>query len=266
MRAVNLVPADARRGRGAGGGRRPSLPAADALGPAHLIVAVLVIAVVIVFMRVLADNQVNDRKATLAAVQSQVATEQAQAARLSQFTSFVQSAQAREAQVRQVAQQRFPWQRTLDQISRVMPASTSLTSLNATTAASTPAAGTGGGGGPSFTLAGCADTPNQNGVATLLRRLQALSGVNNVGFQSSTRQASCGNSFNLVLNFGTAGLAAPGAATATSAVAPSGTASSVATTATSTSPTPAPPAGALTTTAAPTPAPSTTTTAGANAG
>ena len=255
MRAVNLVPAEARRGRGGGGGARPSLPSLNALGPAHLLVGVLVIAVVLVFMRVLADNNVNDRKATLAAVQSQVATEQAQAARLSQFSSFVQSAQAREAQVRQVAEERFPWQRTLDQISRVMPASTSLTSLSATTLATAATVGAAAGGGPSFTLAGCADTPNQNGVATLLRRLQALSGVDNVGFQSSTRQANCGNSFNLVLSFGAAGLSTPSAATSTAAVAPTGTASSVATTATTAAPTP------TSTTSVPP-----TTTTGANAG
>ena len=224
MRAVNLVPEDARRGRG-GSRSGPNRVSSASLGPAQVVVGVLLIMIGLVALRVLADNHVNDEKATLAALQTQVASGQAKASELGVYNSFVQAAQQREAQVREIAEQRFPWQRTLGQISRVMPATTSLSSLSATTSgSSTTTTGTTGttSSGPTFTLAGCANTPNQNGVATLLRRLQVLSGVTNVGFETSTRQASCGNSFSLVLSFAGAG-ADTTAGSSTSAVAGSST-------------------------------------------
>jgi Tfp pilus assembly protein PilN len=183
-----------------------------------------VIVVALIVLRVLSDNDVNNKKVTLAAAQAQVATEQAEANKLEVYVSFVQAAQAKRQQVQEIAAQRFPWKRSLDQISHVLPASTSLSSLSASTAApaatgsstttTTPAAG------PTFSLAGCADTPNQNGTATLLRRLTMLTGVSNVAFENSTRTASCGNSFTLSLSFKAPGTSSASAATgSTTAVA-----------------------------------------------
>lgn len=215
MRAVNLVPEDQRRRRrnSTGGANRLSM---ESIGPSQIVLAVLVILIALIALHVRADNHLKDQKATLAAAQAQVVTEQAQASRLDVYTSFVQAAQQREDQVRQIAQQRFPWQRTLDQLSHVLPATTSLTSLSATTSGLASGVSTATSAGvPTFTLAGCADTPSQTGTATVLRRLRALSGVTSVGFQSSTRVASCGNSFALTLGFTGAG----GAATASTAAA-----------------------------------------------
>jgi Tfp pilus assembly protein PilN len=235
MRAVNLVPKDARRSRGGATGSSRTPFGVNSLGAPHAVVAVLVIVIALIALRVLADNDVKNKQATLAAVNGQVATEQAEASRLSVYTSFVQAAQAREEQVREIAEQRFPWERSLDQLSRVMPATTSLSSLSASTAGSTSATTGTVGTGPTFNLSGCAATPNQNGVATLLRRLRALNGVTNVGFQSSTR-GSCGgtsgNTFGLVLSFAAAGVAAtsPSANGTTSAVAQTSTSATAATT------------------------------------
>jgi Tfp pilus assembly protein PilN len=126
----------------------------------------------------------------------------------------VQAAQAKRQQVQEIAEQRFPWKRSLDQISHVLPASTSLSSLSASTTApaATGASTTTPAAGPTFSLAGCADTPNQNGTATLLRRLTMLTGVSNVAFENSTRSASCGNSFTLSLSFKAPGTSSAGAA------------------------------------------------------
>jgi Tfp pilus assembly protein PilN len=218
MKAVNLVPADARRSR-ATGSTRPSL-SASGFGPAGFVVALMVIVVALIVLRVLSDNDVNNKKVTLAAAQAQVATEQAEANKLEVYVSFVQAAQAKRQQVQEIAEQRFPWKRSLDQISHVLPASTSLSSLSASTAApaATGASTTTPAAGPTFSLAGCADTPNQNGTATLLRRLTMLTGVSNVAFENSTRTASCGNSFTLSLSFKAPGTssasAAPGSTTA----------------------------------------------------
>jgi Tfp pilus assembly protein PilN len=223
MKAVNLIPRDSRSNRGAG-------ISVGSLGPSHVVVALLVVVVGLIFLRVLAANTVNDRKATLAALQTQVTTEQAAAQRLSTYITFVRNAQQREGEVEEIAESRFPWQRSFDQLARALPSSTSLTSLSATTAA------TGGSAGTTFTLAGCANTTNQNGIATVLRRLRALSGSPQVGFQSSTRQAHCGNNFNLSIVYGAGGSQPSAAASATSpstsgaSTTPDTTASSTATT------------------------------------
>ncbi len=235
MRAVNLVPKDARRVRSGSGGQGRLNP--GSLGPAHLVVAVLVVVVGLVLLRVVAGNTVNDKQATLAAVQTEVATEQSQASKFDAYTSFVQAAQQREMQVRDLVQQRFPWQRTLDQISRVMPATTSLTSLSANSDGASTASSTSGvpSTGPSFTLAGCAHTANQDGVAILLRRLRLLTGVTSVNFQSSTRTAGCGDTFNIGLTFSSppSGTSEPSATStaATSALSPATTSSTTSTTA-----------------------------------
>ena len=231
MRAVNLVPDHARRGRGSSGVSAARI--GRSVGPAHVVVGVFVIVVALILLRVLAVNDANDNKATLAAVQAQVATEQTEASNLSVYATFVEAAQQRENQVRAIAEQRFPWKRSLDQISRVMPATTSLTSLSATTVAATTTSTSGMTvSGPTFTLAGCADTPDQNGTATLLRRLGRMTGVTNVGFQSSTRASDCGNSFNLALTFGAP--AGSSSAAVTTSAAPSSTATQTTATATPT--------------------------------
>jgi Tfp pilus assembly protein PilN len=212
MKAVNLVPADARRSRTTGS-TRPSL-STSGFGPAGFVVVLMVIVVALIVLRVLSDNDVNNKKVTLAAAQAQVAAEQAEANKLQVYVTFVQAAQAKRQQVQEIAEQRFPWKRSLDQISHVLPASTSLSSLSASTTApaATGASTTTPAAGPTFSLAGCADTPNQNGTATLLRRLTMLTGVSNVAFENSTRSASCGNSFTLSLSFKAPGTSSAGAA------------------------------------------------------
>jgi Tfp pilus assembly protein PilN len=205
MKAVNLIPKESRRG--------PSEFSVGTLGPAHFVVGIGAILVVLVLLHVLATNTVNDRKATLAAVQAQVAQEQAVAARLQVYTSYVEAAQAREQQIREIADSRFPWQRSFDQLAHVIPATTSLTSLSATTsgtAAVTSDTTAAAASAPVFTLQGCADTRNQDGVATLIRHLSGITGVSDVDFASSTRTSDCGNSFSLSIDFNSSAPATSG--------------------------------------------------------
>jgi Tfp pilus assembly protein PilN len=196
MKAVNLIPKESRRD--------PSQFSVGTVGPAHFVIGIGAILVLLVLLHVLASNTVNDRKATLAAVQTQVAQEQVVAARLQVYTSYVEAAQAREQQIREIADSRFAWQRSFDQLAHVIPATTSLISLSATTSgaaavSSTPSAAA--ASTPVFTLSGCADTRNQDGVATLIRHLSAMTGVSGVDFESSTRTPGCGNSFALAIDF-----------------------------------------------------------------
>jgi Tfp pilus assembly protein PilN len=269
MRAVNLIPSDARRDRG-------PVAAGQSLGPMHVLVAVAAIAVVLVLLRVLADNTASSRQATLGALRTQVALVQAQEARLTAFTAFIRSGEQRVSEIRTLADARFPWQRSLTQLSHLLPRSTSLKSLTAST--STGSASTGGAAAPTFNLIGCANTPNQDGVATVMRRLRALTGAAAVTFTSSTRTSGCGDSFNISVVFGalpgTAGVST--ATGASSGLPPAGgttpaSSSQVgAGTTTSGSGAAVPPAAtvqpAAATTRAPAPTPGSSTNAGSGAG
>jgi Tfp pilus assembly protein PilN len=198
MKAVNLIPKESRRG--------PSEFRVGTVGPGHFVIGIGGLLVVLVLLHVLAANSVKEHKVTLAAVQAQVAQEQAVAARLRVYTSYVEAAQAREQGIRDIADSRFSWQRSFDQLSHAIPATTTLTSLDATTAgtgALNPGSTTAPTGIPVFTLQGCADTRNQDGVATLMRHLGAITDVSTIAFSTSTRLGGdCpGNNFQLSIDF-----------------------------------------------------------------
>ena len=130
MKAINLIPADSRRG-----GVAPSL---GRLGSAHAALGLLVIALAFVTVYVVTSNSVSSRKAHLATLKQQVAEVQTEVTRLNRYTQFEQLAQARAATVRQIAATRFDWHGALSDLSKVVPADTSLQSLVATTSSTTP--------------------------------------------------------------------------------------------------------------------------------
>jgi Tfp pilus assembly protein PilN len=186
MRAVNLIPRDARRG-----GMTPSL---GKLGTSHVVVALLVIALGFVTLYVLANNTVSQRQSQLAGLKQQVTTMQAQVARLNSYAQFEKLAQEREQTVREIANSRFDWHGALSDLSKVVPANTSLQSLVATV--SPTVSGAGGGAGsvrgdisaPAFELKGC--TGNQDEVAQLMSRLRVVNGVTRVTLEDSTGTSS----------------------------------------------------------------------------
>ena len=150
MKAVNLIPSDAARGtRG-----RASLPT----GPAYAVVALLGIALAFVSVYVLTSNTISERKAKLASLQQQAAQAQAEASRLTNYAQFSQLAQARVATVKQLASTRFDWHAALSDLSKVVPADTSLQSLLGTVAPGVSVNGPGGSVGGSGTRARCAAT------------------------------------------------------------------------------------------------------------
>jgi Tfp pilus assembly protein PilN len=187
MKAVNLIPADAKRAsRGSSG--------AKAL-PTYLVLGVLAIAVGLVTLYVLASNNVSQRQAKVTTLQAEVAQVQARSDSLSHYAQFSQMTQGRISSVRQLASTRFDWHATLAQISQVVPKNTSLATLNGTavtavavtgstataTAAAAPA-------GTTIELTGC--TKTQPDVAKLMSRLRLIDGVNSVSLNSSTKQES----------------------------------------------------------------------------
>jgi Tfp pilus assembly protein PilN len=148
-----------------------------------------------VTLYVLTGNTIADRKAKVTSLQAQVAQAQAQAARLGPYTQFAKLAQTRAETIRQIAATRFDWHAALSDLSKVVPANTSLQSLVASVV---PGAAAGGGAsgaagglrgslpGPAFELAGC--TKTQDDVARLMSRLRLINGVTRVTLSDSQKQ------------------------------------------------------------------------------
>ena len=195
MKAVNLIPGDARRG---GGGLSLS-----AQGPTYVILGLLAVAVAFVTVYVLSSNSIADRSAELTSLQAQLGQAQTQTASLVDYTKFAQMVQDRTNTVRSIAVTRFAWSKPLNQLSRVVPANTSLQSLNASLGSGSSGPGASGGasgstGGsllgsataPALELTGC--TKSQDAVARLMSRLRLIDGVTRVSLGSSTKPASTG--------------------------------------------------------------------------
>jgi Tfp pilus assembly protein PilN len=255
MRAVNLIPADAKRG-----GRGPS--ASKGL-PTYLFLGVLAIAVGLLTLYVLASNNISQRQAKVTTLQAEVAQVEAQSTSLNHYAQFSQMTQSRIGSVRQLATGRFDWHSTLTQIAQVVPKNTSLATLAGTAASTGPSAAavasatsTGTPTGTSIQLTGC--TKSQPDVAKLMSRLRLINGVASVTLNSSTKQESgptspstpaapsgssagsggggCGNgtpSFDMQISFATAATpatpatpAASGGATSTSTATPTSSAPS----------------------------------------
>lgn len=181
MKAVNLIPSDAQRSGGA----------ALKLAPAtYGVLGVLVAAVVMVTLYVVSSNSVTSRQAQITSLKAQVAQAQAEASQLNTYANFVQAAQQRVQTVMGIADTRFDWHHALSELATVVPADTSLQTLNATVV---PGAGNNGGGsglrtdlsGPAFELTGCTGT--QDDVASLISRFRAIPDVTRVALSSSTK-------------------------------------------------------------------------------
>jgi Tfp pilus assembly protein PilN len=220
MKAVNLIPRDARRG-----GVTPSL---GKLGASHVVIALMVVALAYVTVYVLTSNTISSRKTQVANLHQQVSRVQVEVARLQSYEQFEKLAQTRADTVRQIASDRFDWFGALSDLSKVVPANTSFQSLVATASSDVSAGGSSAGssGGnvradinaPAFELKGC--TGSQDEVAQLMSRLRVINGVSRVTLEDSTKpgagqstststssgsgQASCpanGPTFDMVVFF-----------------------------------------------------------------
>jgi Tfp pilus assembly protein PilN len=160
-------------------------------------VGLLVVVLALVTLYVMASNSVAQRQGQLAGLQQKLTETQALATKLAGYTKFAELAKARVDTVRQIAASRFGWEMALSDLSRVVPANTSLTSLSATVSPSSGVAGgasaaTGGLRGdisaPAFELQGC--TASQDDVARLMSRLRLIRGVTRVTLGDAVKQAS----------------------------------------------------------------------------
>jgi Tfp pilus assembly protein PilN len=183
VRAVNLIPAESR-GRSRG-------PATGMQVPVYILLGLLTVAVALVTVYVLTNNSITSQTAKLTSLKAQVVQEQTTANRLGEFSKFSQLAQTRIGTVQSIAAARFDWHTALADLAKVVPANTTLTSVNGTVVPGASAGGSGIAGGavradviaPAFELAGC--TANQDDVARLMSRLRLIDGVSRVSLTDS---------------------------------------------------------------------------------
>jgi Tfp pilus assembly protein PilN len=186
MKSVNLIPKESRNTRAIPTGK---------VGPGHAVLAVLLIAVAFVSVYALTKNTVNDRQAKLTALSAEVSQAQALATNLQQYTSYEQAAEQRSSTVSTIIASRFEWATALDELSRVIPPGTNLSSLVGSVVPTASVGGGSGGGNtgslrsdiavPAFQLSGC--TGSQDEVAELMSRLRLINGVTRVTLSDSQK-------------------------------------------------------------------------------
>jgi Tfp pilus assembly protein PilN len=195
VRAVNLVPADQRRG---GGGPGRSGPAV------YFVLGALAVLVVAAASYVLAGNQVNSRKAEVARSKDDAAQLEQQATALRPYQDFASLSRTRAQTVASLAASRFDWDRAMRELARALPGDVWLTSLLGTVSPGVSIDSAGSGGGtdslrntlqvPAVQLVGC--TESQAAVSRVMARLRTINRVQRVSLASSekTENAAGGGS------------------------------------------------------------------------
>jgi Tfp pilus assembly protein PilN len=184
MKAVNLIPAEERRG-GSAGGRSGNA--------AYAVLGVLAVLVVMAAAWTLTGRTVNDRQAKLADVEQQASAAEAQATKLAAFSAFADLRKKRSETVSSIARSRFDWAHVMHEVARVIPSDTHLTSLSGSVSPASPAPnGTGAAlqlrgsnPGPAIDIVGC--SASQANVSRMMSRLRLIDGVEHVTLAESTK-------------------------------------------------------------------------------
>jgi Tfp pilus assembly protein PilN len=183
VKAVNLIPAEQRRGAGGIAGRSG--------GIVYVVVGALAVVVALGVVYAFAVKTVADRTGQLAAVTGEVGAVQAQKDALEPYVSVHQLRQSAVGGVVGVAETRFDWPDAMRQLVLALPDDVTLTSLTGTASAQAAAPGsttTASPPGSTFSLAGCASS--QAEVATVLTRLSAVQSVSDVSLESASKSSA----------------------------------------------------------------------------
>jgi len=185
MKAVNLMPRDARSAARAGDHSGATV---------YVLLAGLGALVVLAAMWATAGKQVGERTAKLERTNAAIEVAEKRAQGTAAYVTFRQLAANRIGTVKTLSTTRFDWAHAMREISRVLPADAWLTSLSGASgssdAAPTPASSA--APAPVVTLVGC--TRSQAKVARLLARLRAIDGVRRVSLKSSEKPDAKGDS------------------------------------------------------------------------
>jgi Tfp pilus assembly protein PilN len=184
MKAVNLIPAEERRGPGAAG-RSSAAP--------YAVLGVLAVLVLMVAAWAITKRNVSHDRTQLARVQQQADAAQAQASRLAAYSAFSDLRKKRAETVASIARSRFDWAHVMHEVARVIPPDTHLTSLAGTVSPSAQAPNGGGSAlslrgsnpGPAIDIVGCAN--GQANVARMMSRLRLIDGVTHVTLAESSK-------------------------------------------------------------------------------
>jgi Tfp pilus assembly protein PilN len=185
MRAVNLIPPDARRGD------RVALRTGVV---SYVVVGTLALALIGVVALALTSKQISDREDEVVALQAEEQQATARAAQLQPFIAFHDNQVNRENTVAGLAESRFDWDRVLNELARVIPSDVWLSQLSGTV---NPSVSLDAGAdiglrdtvtGPALEMVGCAT--GQDAVAAFVADLEDIDGVTRVGVQSSERNES----------------------------------------------------------------------------
>jgi Tfp pilus assembly protein PilN len=182
MRAVNLIPPEARGGR-----------AGLRTGPlSYVVIGALVAVLAGVSLTVLTSKQISDRKSEVAALEQERDAAQTKLDSLRPFAEFASMQQQRTATVTSLAQSRFDWERVMRELALVLPDDVWLLQLEGTVSpdvqldsgvdiairgSSVP--------GPALELVGC--TVSQEAVGRLAAALHDIDGVTRVAVFKSER-------------------------------------------------------------------------------
>jgi Tfp pilus assembly protein PilN len=186
MKAVNLIPAEERRGAAGRTG-----------GSIYGLLGALAALAVLASAYGLTSRSISQTRADIATTRSQADAAEAVTGDLSAYTKFNQLRQQRKQTVAKLAAARFDWAHVLREVARTIPADASLTTLSGKVAgahgAAAPAPGGAASGGssspagPSVEVAGC--TTGQSAVARLMVDLRRIDGVQRVQLTSSAKAA-----------------------------------------------------------------------------
>jgi Tfp pilus assembly protein PilN len=190
MKAINLLPPDLR-GTPKGGSSKPTVAAEAPAGiGAYVVLGALAACIVALVAYVLTTNTVKDRQAKLEATNAQAAATTQRVAQLKPYADFQATAETRIQTVKDLASSRFDWEQAMRDVSRVIPADVTLSSLSGSISSAS-----GGGSSvrgaiaaPALELKGC--TSGQKEVATLLSRLRNVDGVTRVSLGKSLKPAA----------------------------------------------------------------------------
>jgi Tfp pilus assembly protein PilN len=184
MKAVNLIPADERRGGGGSGSGLAS----------YILIGVLALVVIVAAAYTVVNRSVSDKRHELADVQARVQATSDQAQALQAYTSFSAIKDKRSETVRSLATSRFDWERALHELALVLPGDVWVTSMTASASSDPSSAGGATSGssaaldsvtGPSLDIHGCAS--GHDAVAKFLAALRDVDGVTRVSVLSSDR-------------------------------------------------------------------------------
>jgi Tfp pilus assembly protein PilN len=182
MRAVNLLPEGARRAAKAGSGTA-----------SYIVLGVLGVVLLLVAAITLTGKQVADKEAELERTRTEATVAEARAGKLTQYTAFADLREKRVQTVTSLARSRFDWSQTLHEVSRTIPAGTSLLSLKGTVQPGVTVEGDSDPlrsalPVPAIELRGC--TRTQSAVATMMASMRRIEGVQRVSLSSSEKSDS----------------------------------------------------------------------------